>query len=319
MTPERSRLTLLDAEDGAPGSVPVARAGVARASVERDSVAIDGDRAFVRRAMRLPLLSPEQEVALAQAWRDHQDQTALHKLVAPHMRLVISTAVRFRHYGLPVSDLIQEGNLGLMQAAARFEPAREVRFSTYASWWIRAAIQDFVLRNWSIVRTGTTAAHKSLFFNLRRLRARIERGGQDVLTPEGRRMLARQLNVSESDVAHMEGRLAAGDRSLNAVIGIDGDSDWQDLLVDDRPDPEALSMARHDSRIQKRWLGEALADLPERERRILQARFFSDHTITLERIGAHMGISKERVRQLEHQALTRLRRRLGDIPGLQPN
>jgi RNA polymerase sigma-32 factor len=238
------------------------------------------------------------------------------------MRLVISTAVRFRHYGLPVSDLIQEGNLGLMQAAARFEPAREVRFATYAAWWIRAAIQDFVLRNWSIVRTGTTAAHKSLFFNLRRLRARIERGagiyGREALTPEGRRQLARQLNVSESDVMHMEGRLAAGDRSLNAVIGEDGETDWQTMLVDDRPDPEALSMAQHDGRIRKRWLGAALADLPERERRILQARFFTDQAITLERIGAHMGISKERVRQLEHQALTRLRRRLGDIPELHP-
>lgn len=283
-------------------------------------VAQDADRAFVRRAMRLPLLSPEEEVTLALAWRERQDQQALHRLVAPHLRLVISTAVRFRHYGLPVADLIQEGNLGLMQAAARFEPAREVRFSTYAAWWIRAAIQDFVLRNWSIVRTGTTAAHKSLFFNLRRLRARIERSGTDTLTPEGRRILARQLNVSESDVAHMEGRLAAGDRSLNVVIGHDdSETDWQDLLVDERPDPETLVIVQRDGQLRRRWLGAALADLPERERRILQARFFSDHALTLERIGAHMGISKERVRQLESQALGRLRRRLGDIPGLMPN
>lgn len=280
---------------------------------------VDHDRAFVRRAMRLPLLSPEQEVALAQAWRDHQDQTALHKLVAPHMRLVISTAVRFRHYGLPINDLIQEGNLGLMQAAARFEPSREVRFSTYAAWWIRAAIQDFVLRNWSIVRTGTTAAHKSLFFNLRRLRARIERGGRDALTPEGRRHLARQLNVAESDVMHMEGRLAAGDRSLNATLNEDGETNWQDMLVDDRPDPEMLTMQQRDSRLKARWLGEAMADLPERERRILQARFFTEHGTTLERLGASMGISKERVRQLEAQALGRLRRRLSDIPDLQAN
>src|SRR3546814_9312386 len=134
--------------------------------------------------MRLPLLSPDEEVALAKRWRETQDQTAMHRLVAPHMRLVIATAVRFRHYGLPLNDLIQDGNLGLMQAAARFEPEREVRFSTYATWWIRAAIQDFVLRNWSIVRTGTTAAHKSLFFNLRRLRARIEGGGREALTDE---------------------------------------------------------------------------------------------------------------------------------------
>lgn len=278
----------------------------------------DADRAFVRRAMRLPLLTPDEEVQLARRWREAQDQAALHQLVTPHLRLVISTAIRFRHYGLAVSDLIQEGNLGLMQAAARFEPAREVRFATYAAWWIRAAIQDFVLRNWSIVRTGTTAAHKSLFFNLRRLRARIEAGGQDRLTPDGRRELARQLKVSEADVLHMEGRLGAGDRSLNVTLSEDSDAEWQDLLVDDGPDPETIIMERHDGSLKRRWLGRALADLPERERRVLQARFFSgDQAITLDRIGAHMGISKERVRQLEAQALTRLRRRLGDIPDLQ--
>ncbi|QDO97317.1 RNA polymerase factor sigma-32 [Ferrovibrio terrae] len=277
----------------------------------------DADRAFVRHAMRLPLLTPDEEVQLARRWREAQDQAALHKLVTPHLRLVISTAIRFRHYGLAVSDLIQEGNLGLMQAAARFEPAREVRFATYAAWWIRAAIQDFVLRNWSIVRTGTTAAHKSLFFNLRRLRARIEAGGQDRLTPQGRRELARQLKVSEADVLHMEGRLGAGDRSLNVTLSEDSDSEWQDLLVDDGPDPEAIIMQQRDGRLKRRWLGRALADLPERERRVLQARFFADQVITLDRIGAHMGISKERVRQLEAQALTRLRRRLGDIPDLQ--
>jgi RNA polymerase sigma-32 factor len=286
------------------------------------SPARDADRAFVRQAMRLPLLSPEDEAQLARSWREAQDQTALHKLVSPHLRLVISTAVRFRHYGLPVSDLIQEGNLGLMQAAARFEPAREVRFATYATWWIRAAIQDYVLRNWSIVRTGTTAAHKSLFFNLRRLRARIEgrvgNGGRERLTPEGRRELARQLKVTEADVLHMEGRLNASDRSLNVTLSEDADSEWQDLLVDDRPDPEAILMQQRDGGLKRRWLGRALADLPERERRVLQARFFSgDQAITLERIGEHMGISKERVRQLEAQALSRLRKRLSDIPDLQ--
>jgi RNA polymerase sigma-32 factor len=286
-------------------------------SLRTGSRTIDPERDFVRRAMRLPLLGPEEEAALAQRWRDSQDQTALHKLVAPHMRLVISAAIRFRHYGLPVADLIQEGNLGLMQAAARFEPARAVRFATYATWWIRAAIQDYVLRNWSIVRTGTTAAHKSLFFNLRRLRARIEGGGRETMTPEGRRKVARQLGVSEDDVLHMEGRLAAGDRSLNITLTEDGDSDWQDLLVDDRPDPETLIMQQRDGRLKRRWVGEAMADLPDRERRILQARFFSERGVTLECLGASMGISKERVRQLEAQALTRLRRRLSDIPDLQ--
>lgn len=275
-----------------------------------------GDRAFVRRAMKLPLLTPEEEVALARAWRERQDQTAMHKLVAPHMRLVIATAVRFRHYGLPLNDLIQEGNLGLMQAAARFEPAREVRFATYAAWWIRAAIQDFVLRNWSIVRTGTTAAHKSLFFNLRRLRAKIERGGHDALTTDGRRKLATHLKVSEHDVAHMESRLAASDRSLNAVVGEDGDQAWQDFLVDDRPDPEQAAMIRLDGGLQAQWVADAMAGLPERERVIVRARFFGDDAVTLEKLGITLGISKERVRQLEHQALTRLRRKLADIPDL---
>jgi RNA polymerase sigma-32 factor len=304
MTAERS-----SAVPSASTRAPAARA----AGTSSDA----SDRAFVRRAMRLPLLSPEEEVALAQRWRKTQDQTAMHKLVAPHMRLVISTAVRFRHYGLPLNDLIQEGNLGLMQAAARFEPEREVRFATYAAWWIRAAIQDFVLRNWSIVRTGTTAAHKSLFFNLRRLRAKIERGGRDALTADGRAKLAKQLNVTESDVAHMESRLAAVDRSLNAVIGDDGDAAWQDLLVDERPDPEAATMARRDTRLRARWVDEAMATLPERERVIVRARFFTDEIVTLERLGVTLGISKERVRQLEHQALKRLRRKLGDIPDLQ--
>lgn len=305
--------------DRTPVRVGSARVGSARVGVARTGAASSdaSDRAFVRRAMRLPLLSPEDEVALAKRWRDHQDQTAMHRLVAPHMRLVISTAVRFRHYGLPLNDLIQEGNLGLMQAAARFEPEREVRFATYATWWIRAAIQDFVLRNWSIVRTGTTAAHKSLFFNLRRLRAKIERGGRDMLTVEGRRRLARQLNVSEHDVIHMESRLATGDRSLNAMIGEDGETDWQDLLVDDRPDPEETTMAQRDAHLRARWVGEALETLPERERVIVRARFFNDQNVTLERLGVKLGISKERVRQLEHQALKRLRRRLGDTPDLQ--
>jgi len=277
-----------------------------------------GDRAFVRRAMRQPLLSPDEEIALATAWRTEQDQTALHRLVSPHMRLVISSATRFRHYGLPVSDLIQEGNIGLLQAAAKFEPERGVRFSTYATWWIRAAIQDYVLRNWSIVRTGTTAAHKSLFFNLRRLRARIERGGSDLLTDAGRGRVARSLGVTEIDVRHMEGRLSAADRSLNAAISEDGETAWQDLLVDDRPNPEEAVLQRRDTHHRNAWVREAVQKLPARERTILRARFLGEDGVTLERLGTELGISKERVRQLEHQALARLRRQLADRPDLRP-
>lgn len=279
------------------------------------------DRRMIKLAMSAPYLERDEEQALAQAWKNNKDQEARNRIAMAHMRLVVSMAGKFRNFGLPLGDLVQEGYIGLLEAAARFEPERQVRFSTYASWWIRASIQDYVLRNWSIVRGGTSSAQKALFFNLRRLRARIEaragNSGRDRLTPEGRSRLARQLNVSEADVQHMEGRLGAGDRSLNMVLSEDGDSDWQDMLVDERPDPEAIVMQRRDGDLKRRWLGRALADLPERERRVLQARFFADRAVTLECLGAHMGISKERVRQLEAQALTRLRRRLGDIPDLQ--
>ena len=188
-------------------------------------------RRFVKQAMKAPLLEHDHERELAVAWRDHQDERALHELTTAYMRLVISMAARFRNYGLPMSDLVQEGNIGLMQAAARFEPDREVRFSTYAAWWIRSAIQDYVLRNWSIVRTGTTAAQKSLFFNLRRLRALISDTGEAMMTRENREIIATKLGVSEREVEQMASRLSANDRSLNAPMsdGIDGGGEWQDF------------------------------------------------------------------------------------------
>ncbi len=175
--------------------------------------------AFIKASMELPLLARDEEFELARRWREDGDEAALHRLVRAYMRLVVSTASRFRNYGLPMGDLVQEGNVGLMQAAARFEPEREVRFSTYAGWWIRSAIQDFILRNWSIVRTGTTSAQKTLFFNLRRLRARIADASSGTLGVEGRRLIARELNVGEAEVEAMEMRLSGGDQSLNAPIG----------------------------------------------------------------------------------------------------
>jgi len=224
-------------------------------------------------------------------------------------------------------DLVQEGNIGLMQAAARFEPERNIRFATYATWWIRSAMQDFVLRNWSIVRTGTTSAHKSLFFNLRRLRARIERHGANA-TPGGtmtdavRRRIAHELKVGVDDVEQMESRLAA-DRSLNTPMGEDGETDWQDLLADERPSPEDNVQARHDGAARARWLNDALADLSPREREIITERRLRDEGATLEKLGSHLGISKERVRQIEHQALRKLKQRLvlagsPEQMGLQP-
>ncbi|HBQ22102.1 MAG TPA: RNA polymerase factor sigma-32, partial [Alphaproteobacteria bacterium] len=207
-----------------------------------------------------------------------------------------------------------EGNIGLMQAAARFEPSREVRFSTYASWWIRAAIQDYVLRNWSIVRTGTTAAQKSLFFNLRRMRALIGDSGQQRLSEEAVGQISEKLNVRKRDVAFMESRLAASDRSLNAQVGEDGDSvEWQDLLADDRSTPDQIAESKIDSDIQSRWIKDALSRLNKREMIIITERKLRDESVTLESLGKRLGISKERVRQIEHQALKKLKNAMLEI------
>jgi RNA polymerase sigma-32 factor len=262
---------------------------------------------FIRRSMKVPVLSREREQALARRWRETQDEDALHELVTAYERLVISIATRFRNYGLPLGDLIQEGNVGLLQAAERFEPAREVRFSTYAAWWIRAAVQDFVLRNWSIVRTGTTAAHKSLFFNLRRLRARLQDGAGAPLSDEGRRWIAGELNVSLGDVEAMETRLVQHDQSLNATIGDEGDDDLQDFLPDNRPDPEQVVIGLRDAASRSRWLNEALQLLSKREQRIIRERRLSEDGKTLEQLGLVLGVSKERVRQIEHRAMCKLK------------
>jgi RNA polymerase sigma-32 factor len=224
-------------------------------------------------------------------------------------------AAKFRHYGLPFPDLVSEGNIGLMQAAARFEPERGVRFSTYASWWIRSSIQDYVLRNWSIVRTGTTAAQKSLFFNLRRLRALIKDVGSGALTPENRAYVAQALRVGEDDVDQMASRLAAVDRSLNAPFTEDGDGEWQDLLADERPDPEANAMDKRDTNKRSEWLGEAMDRLTDREQLIIRERRLREDSVTLEKLGVRLGISKERVRQIEHQALNKLKKALTETVG----
>jgi RNA polymerase sigma-32 factor len=275
----------------------------------------DPDRRFLKRAMDAPLLEREEELGLATAWREKGDERALHKLTTAYMRLVVAVAAKFRHYGLPFPDLVSEGNIGLMQAAARFEPERGVRFSTYASWWIRSSIQDYVLRNWSIVRTGTTAAQKSLFFNLRRLRALIKDVGSGALTPENRAYVAQALRVGEDDVDQMASRLAAVDRSLNAPFTEDGDGEWQDLLADERPDPEANAMDKRDTNKRSEWLGEAMDRLTDREQLIIRERRLREDSVTLEKLGVRLGISKERVRQIEHQALNKLKKALTETVG----
>jgi RNA polymerase sigma-32 factor len=257
--------------------------------------------------MAEPLLSRDREYKLARSWREDGDEDSLQQLIRAYTRLVVSLATKFRNYGLPMSDLIQEGTLGLLQAASRFEPERNVRFSTYASWWIRSAMQDFILRNWSIVRTGTTAAHKTLFFNFRRLRARIEEATGRPFDDDGRQLVAEELSVPLSDVSHMEGRLSVSDQSLNVRVGEDSDTEWQDQLTDDRLSPEDLVISFHDSLTRSEWIEQALLELSQREQTIIRARRLSDDSATLEELGGALGVSKERVRQLEQRALQKMR------------
>jgi RNA polymerase sigma-32 factor len=263
--------------------------------------------AFIRSSMEAPLLTRDHEFDLARRWREQMNEAALHELILSYTRLVIATASRFRNYGLPMGDLVQEGNVGLMQAAARFEPERDVRFSTYAAWWIRSAMQDYILRNWSIVRTGTTAAQKSLFFNLRRLRARIEKASGGVMTPEGRASIAETLDVSLAEVEAMEARLSGADQSLNAPVGEEGEEEWQNSLADNRPGPEEVVIGLRDAATRSRWLNEALSELTQRERTIIDQRRLREEAATLEELGRELGVSKERVRQLEHRAMQKLK------------
>jgi RNA polymerase sigma-32 factor len=280
-------------------------------SIAETSELTSGAQRFVRQAMRAPLLEADHEQDLARRWRDGADERALHELTTAYMRLVVRMAARFRHYGLPMSELIQEGNVGLMQAAARFDPERQVRFSTYAAWWIRSAIQDFVLRNWSIVRTGTTAAQKSLFFNLRRLRARISDLGDAAMAPEALDYVSHTLGVEVRDIEAMAARMAAPDRSLNAPLGEEeGVGEWQDLLADESDGPDLAVMQSHDGAARARLVRDALEDLSERERIVIRERKLEDEAVTLEALGRRLGVSKERVRQIECGALAKLKRAL---------
>lgn len=265
------------------------------------------NKVLARTAMNAPMLEKDHELELARRWREHQDSAALKELTRSYLRLVIAMAGRFRNYGLPISDLVQEGTVGLMEAAARFEPERDIRFSTYASWWIRSAMQDYILRNWSIVRTGTTAAHKSLFFNLRRLRAQIAGQYDGPLGLIARTMLAKKLGVRVKDVEVMEARLSANDRSLNAPMTDDGESQWQDFLTSDAPRPDELYEDINDSRVKTALLNDALRKLTPREMTIIKERRLTEEGVTLSSLGEKLGISKERVRQIENQALSKLR------------
>jgi len=266
-------------------------------------------RSMINAAMAAPYLGKEEEFALARRWKNEHDQDALHRMTVAHMRLVISVAARFRHFGLSMGDLIQEGHVGLLEAAARFEPERDVRFSTYATWWIRASMQDYILRNWSIVRGGTSSAQKALFFNLRRLRARLAKGNEALGGAALYQKISLELGVSEADVALMDSRLSSPDSSLNTPVGDDspGSADRMDFLVSDDPLPDEVVGEAIDVQRRAHWLQKALGVLNDRERQIIAKRRLQDEGATLESLGAALGISKERVRQIESRAMEKLR------------
>ena len=264
---------------------------------------------LIRAAMRAPYLARDEEMTLALRWKENHDQAALHRIAMAHMRLVIAMAGKFRYFGLSMSDLIQEGHIGLLEAAARFEPERQVRFSTYATWWIRASMQDYILRNWSIVRGGTSSAQKALFFNLRRLRARLAQNGAPISNHDVYSEISSALGVSEADVAMMDSRLSAPDTSLNAPVVDDGSgsSDKMDFLRSNEPLQDEVVGEAIDEERRSGWLRAALHVLNERELKIIRERRLTDDGATLESLGTRLGISKERVRQIENRALEKLR------------
>lgn len=273
------------------------------------------DQTMSRRAMKAELLDAETELKLAYAWRDQRDEAALHRLITAYMRLAISMAAKFRRYGAPMNDLIQEAGLGLMKAADKFDPDRGVRFSTYAVWWIKASIQDYVMRNWSMVRTGSTSSQKSLFFNLRRVQARLEReaaaAGETLDKHQLRHMIATEIGVPLADVEMMEGRLSGSDYSLNATQSVEDEGrEWIDALEDESAQAAEVVEEAHDREQLRNWLVTAMNALNERERFIVRERKLRDDARTLESLGEELGLSKERVRQLEAAAFAKMRKSL---------
>lgn len=266
-------------------------------------------RDTIRRAMSAPILSVERERELTKAWCEDGDTKALGELTEAHMRMAVSTAIKFRGYGLPLADLIQEGAIGLLEAAKRFDCEREVRFCTYAGWWIRASMQDYVLRNWSIVRIGSKSAHKTIFFNLSRIRAMIE--SVDSAAPVARERVAKKFNVTGDDIEFMTSRLGRRDMSLNATLNEEGDTERQEMIPDDRALPDETAEDQIDLQKRRAWLGEAMESLTDRERVIIDQRFFGEDRVTLSQLGVDLGLSKERVRQIEKQAIGKLRASLG--------
>ncbi|MFY9699138.1 MAG: RNA polymerase sigma factor RpoH, partial [Rhodoplanes sp.] len=263
---------------------------------------------YLEEIRRFPMLQPQEEYMLAKRWREHGDRDAAHKLVTSHLRLVAKIAMGYRGYGLPISEVISEGNVGLMQAVKRFEPEKGFRLATYAMWWIKAAIQEYILRSWSLVKMGTTANQKKLFFNLRKAKSRISALEEGDMRPDQVKIIARRLGVTEQDVVDMNRRLS-GDASLNAPIREEGDSgEWQDWLVDDHDSQEKVLAESEEFATRRKALSEALSVLNDRERRIFEARRLADEPVTLEELADEFGVSRERVRQIEVRAFEKVQK-----------
>jgi len=264
---------------------------------------------YLTEIRKFPMLAKDQEFMLAKSWREHEDRDAAHQLVTSHLRLVAKIAMGYRGYGLPIGEVISEGNVGLMQAVKKFEPDRGFRLATYAMWWIRASIQEYILRSWSLVKMGTTAAQKTLFFNLRKAKSEISAFEEGDLHPEHLSHIATRLGVLESEVTSMNRRLSGGDASLNAPMRADGESEWQDWLADDNAVSQETQVAEaEESSIRMSLLQEAMAELSDRERHILTERRLKDDPTTLEELAGQYGVSRERVRQIEVRAFEKLQK-----------
>jgi RNA polymerase sigma-32 factor len=273
------------------------------------SLSSDGNLSrYLQDIRKFPMLEPDQEYMLAKRWREHEDTEAAHQLVTSHLRLVAKIAMGYRGYGLPVNELISEGNVGMMQAVKRFDPERGFRLATYAMWWIRAAIQEYILHSWSLVKIGTTAAQKKLFFNLRKLKGQLQAIEEGDLSPENVTKIATELSVPEEEVVNMNRRLAAPDHSLNAPLRIDGEGEWQDWLVDETESQEIRLAESQEFGKRKKLLQRAMRQLNERERHILAERRLKEEPTTLEDLSRVYGISRERVRQIEVRAFEKLQK-----------
>src|SRR5215212_3697641 len=312
----RNRTTLAPAASSASGaSRPPVIGGrsmegakMARAAALPILTAESGLSRYLEEIRRFPMLEPQEEYMLAKSWREHGDRDAAHRLVTSHLRLVAKIAMGYRGYGLPISEVISEGNVGLMQAVKRFEPEKGFRLATYAMWWIKASIQEYILRSWSLVKMGTTANQKKLFFNLRKAKSKISALQEGDLRPDQVQIIAKRLGVTEQDVVDMNRRLG-GDASLNAPIREDGDSgEWQDWLADDSESQETVMAAHEELDNRRKALSSALGVLNDRERRIFEARRLADDPVTLEELAEEFGVSRERVRQIEVRAFEKVQK-----------